>query len=62
MRIAFMGTPEFAVGALEELVAAGHEVAALGVERELQLLHDDGDALAHRLGDAARVGQHRPVL
>lgn len=29
MRIAFMGTPEFAVGALEELVAAGHEVAAV---------------------------------
>jgi methionyl-tRNA formyltransferase len=29
MRIAFMGTPDFAVGALEELVAAGHEVAAV---------------------------------
>ncbi|MDP8915898.1 MAG: methionyl-tRNA formyltransferase, partial [Pseudomonadota bacterium] len=29
MRIAFMGTPEFAVGALEELVADGHEIAAV---------------------------------
>ncbi len=29
MRIAFMGTPEFAVGALEELVAGGHEIAAV---------------------------------
>ena len=29
MRIAFMGTPDFAVGALEELVAAGHQIAAV---------------------------------
>jgi methionyl-tRNA formyltransferase len=29
MRIAFLGTPEFAVPALAELVAAGHEVAAV---------------------------------
>ena len=29
MRIAFMGTPDFAVAALESLVAAGHEVAAV---------------------------------
>ncbi len=29
MRLAFMGTPAFAVPALEELVAAGHEVAAV---------------------------------
>ncbi len=29
MRLAFMGTPEFAVPALEALVAAGHEVAAV---------------------------------
>ena len=28
MRIIFMGTPEFAVPALEALVAAGHDVAA----------------------------------
>jgi methionyl-tRNA formyltransferase len=29
MRIAFMGTPEFAVSALAELVAAGHQIAAV---------------------------------
>lgn len=29
MRIAFMGTPDFAEQALEELVAAGHEIAAV---------------------------------
>jgi methionyl-tRNA formyltransferase len=29
MRLAFMGTPDFAVSALAELVAAGHEVAAV---------------------------------
>lgn len=29
MRIAFMGTPDFAVPALEALVAAGHEIAAV---------------------------------
>jgi methionyl-tRNA formyltransferase len=29
MRIAFMGTPEFAVGALAELVSGGHEIAAV---------------------------------
>ena len=29
MRIAFLGTPEFAVPALAELAAAGHEIAAV---------------------------------
>jgi methionyl-tRNA formyltransferase len=29
MRIAFMGTPDFAVSALAELVASGHEIAAV---------------------------------
>ena len=29
MRLAFMGTPEFAVKALAELVAAGHEVVCV---------------------------------
>jgi methionyl-tRNA formyltransferase len=29
MRLAFMGTPEFAVGTLAELVSAGHEIAAV---------------------------------
>ena len=29
MRIVFMGTPEFAVPALDALVAAGHDVVAV---------------------------------
>ena len=29
MKIVFMGTPDFSVGALEALVAAGHEVTAV---------------------------------
>ena len=29
MRIAFMGTPDFAVVALDALVGAGHEIAAV---------------------------------
>ncbi len=29
MRLAFMGTPDFAVHALAELAGAGHEVAAV---------------------------------
>src|SRR6201992_2690831 len=29
MRLAFMGTPDFAVGVLAELVSAGHEIAAV---------------------------------
>ena len=29
MRLAFMGTPEFSVGALAELLAAGHEIACV---------------------------------
>ena len=26
MRVVFMGTPDFSVGTLEEIIAAGHEV------------------------------------
>ena len=29
MRIVFMGTPDFAAGALEALIAAGHEITAV---------------------------------
>ena len=29
MRVVFMGTPDFAVGTLEELIKSGHEVAAV---------------------------------
>ena len=30
MRLIFMGTPDFAVGTLEALIEAGHEVASGG--------------------------------
>ena len=30
MRVIFMGTPDFAVGTLEEIIKAGHEVDFLG--------------------------------
>ena len=29
MRVVFMGTPDFAVGALEAILKAGHQVAAV---------------------------------
>ena len=29
MRLAFLGTPEFAVPSLAELIAAGHEIACV---------------------------------
>ena len=29
MRVVFMGTPDFAVGTLQELIASGHQVAAV---------------------------------
>ena len=29
MRLAFMGTPEFAVPSLAELIASGHEIVAV---------------------------------
>ena len=29
MRVIFMGTPDFSVGTLEAVLAAGHEVAAV---------------------------------
>ena len=29
MRVVFMGTPDFAVGTLEEIIKAGHEVAGV---------------------------------
>ena len=36
MKIVFMGTPDFAVGALEALVKAGHEVTAVVTQPDRQ--------------------------
>ena len=55
MRVVFMGTPDFAVGALEAIIKAGHEVAAVvtqpdkpkGRGKEVQMTTVKGCALAH---------------
>ena len=57
MRIVFMGTPDFAVGALEALVEAGHEVAAVvtqpdkpkGRGKEMQQTPVKACALKHNI-------------
>lgn len=55
MKLVFMGTPDFAVGALEAVVAAGHEVAAVvtqpdkpkGRGKEMQMTPVKACALKH---------------
>ena len=57
MKIIFMGTPDFAVRALEALLIAGHEIAAVvtqpdkqkGRERKVQFSSVKECALAHGL-------------
>lgn len=36
MRVIFMGTPDFSVGTLEAVLAAGHEVAAVVTQPDKQ--------------------------
>lgn len=63
MRIAFMGTPVFAEQALEELVAAGHEIAAVYTQparargRGQALRPSPVGAAAERLGLPVRTPQ-----
>lgn len=55
MRVVFMGTPDFAVGALEAIIAAGHQVAAVvtqpdrpkGRGKEIQVTPVKACAAAH---------------
>ena len=43
MRVIFMGTPDFAVGTLEAILAAGHEVVLAVVSlQHLSLMHMRG--------------------
>lgn len=57
MRVIFMGTPDFAVGTLEEIIAAGHEVPLVvtqpdkpkGRGKEIQFTPVKAAALAHGL-------------
>jgi methionyl-tRNA formyltransferase len=56
MRLAFLGTPEFAVKSLAELVAAGHEIAAVYAQppaprgRGMELRPSPVQAFAEKLG------------
>ena len=55
MKVVFMGTPDFAVGALEAIIEAGHEVTAVvtqpdkpkGRGKEMQITPVKECALAH---------------
>lgn len=57
MKVVFMGTPDFAVGALEEIIKAGHEVTAVvtqpdkpkGRGKEMQISAVKACALEHGL-------------
>lgn len=57
MKVVFMGTPDFAVGALESIIRAGHEVTAVvtqpdkpkGRGKEVQISPVKACALAHNL-------------
>ena len=57
MRVVFMGTPDFAVGTLESLIEAGHQVAAVvtqpdkpkGRGKSLTMTPVKEAALAHRI-------------
>ena len=57
MKVVFMGTPDFAVGALEEIIKAGHEVTAVvtqpdkpkGRGKEMQISAVKACALAHNI-------------
>ncbi len=57
MKVVFMGTPDFAVGALEEIIKAGHEVTAVvtqpdkpkGRGKEMQISAVKAAALSHGL-------------
>lgn len=57
MRVVYMGTPDFAVGALEAIIAAGHEVIAVvtqpdkprGRGKEMQISDVKACALKHNL-------------
>ncbi len=57
MRVVFMGTPDFAVGALEAIIAAGHQVEAVvtqpdrprGRGKEVQITPVKACAMAHEI-------------
>lgn len=68
MKIVFMGTPEFAAGALEALIEAGHEITAVvtqpdkakGRSKELQFPPVKETALAHNIPVLQPIRIKRP--
>ncbi|MDE6388432.1 MAG: methionyl-tRNA formyltransferase [Lachnospiraceae bacterium] len=71
MRVVFMGTPDFAVGALEAIIQAGHDVAAVvtqpdkpkGRGKEMQMTPVKACAIAHEIPvfQPIKVKEHEAV-
>lgn len=63
MRLAFMGTPEFSVGVLAELIAAGHEIAAVYTRapQPSGRGHKLTPSPVHRFADANGLAVRTPV-
>ena len=61
MRVVFMGTPDFAVGTLEEIVKAGHEVVGVVTQPEsmAQCLHKAAGKNAENLERPGKRGNFR---
>ena len=47
LKIVFMGTPDFAVGALQAIIEAGHQVSAVVTQPE-RTADDTGEGLCSR--------------
>jgi len=63
MRLAFMGTPEFSVPALEALLAAGHEVACVYSQppRPVGRGHQTRPSPVHERAEAAGIEVRTPT-
>ena len=68
LRLAFMGTPDFATPSLAELIAAGHEIACVytqpprpkgrGLSEEKSPVHKLAESAGHRGAHAAQPEGH----
>ena len=71
LRLAFMGSPEFAVPTLEALLAAGHDVACVysqpprpagrGKQLRKTAVHEPRRAPRHRSAHAGEFPRRRPT-
>ena len=48
MQIVFMGTPDFAVGALEALIAQGHEITAVVTQPDKAVTVPAGEGMCRK--------------